>query len=661
MKTKIIFISVSVFLYVFFDIPTVSADVIISEFSIGKYVGGKATSTNGDDFIELYNTGSRCVPLEHWKLRKRIQSGTESSLREIEKGQAIMPSDFFLWVSSAAKSEYQTLADTTSSATLTGNGSIALFDSSGSIKDSVIFGGGHTNPFSSSITLLNPGDGLSNERNLSSLEWKVTSVTPNPTGVTSIVSDDLDGDGCPDPSKKLYATDIRINELLPNPSGDENTGEFIELYNTADTAIDLSSWTVKDASASGKYVFPADTKIQPKDFLVIYRETFKFALNNSDETLSLLDPNNEEKDKVSYATTKEDISLNYTATGWRGGKPTPGAASVLNNLPETKEKVPKKGYRGVAVDFDARGKDSDHDTLKYTWDFGDDHKSYKEKTSHTYEENGTYTVILKTTDEKEDTLETFTLKIGSYPHPEVRITSLLPNPAGNDTDNEWIVIENREKKTVNLKGFGIATGWKVLSNHPIREDFFIEPKSEAKLTRQFSLFTLPNQKGKIELRAPDGKVLQKIKYKLEKSIGENIVYRKKKGQKWAFEENIIKNIFSSDTPEETAATDEIVPPENSNEETPPPTLAENVQEEKEPEIIPPPVSLDPDRPKAQELLAYGTRVQLQDAITLTPSPTDAENLIGQRETEGNSLSFPEKLAININASLNGLFNSSQER
>ena len=154
-------------------------------------------------------------------------------------------------------------------------------------------------------------------------------------------------------------------------------------------------------------------------------------------------------------------------------------------------------------------------------------------------------------------------------------------------------------------------------------------------------------------------VLQKIKYKLEKSIGENVVYQKKKGQRWKFEESIIKNILSSDTPEETAATDETTPPENNNEETPPPTPTENVQEEKEPEIILPPISLEPHRPKPQELLAYGTHVQVPNAITLTP--TLSEGITTISESDYSNTSFTESLLSELNASLNELLNNARER
>jgi len=652
MKIKNIFISIAVFLYLFFDVPSIDAKVIISEFSIGKYIG--TTNTNGDDFIELYNTGSKCIPLKGWKLRKRIQSGTESSLySSFKNGDSIMPGDFFLWVSGGAKAEYQKLANAISSGTLTKNGSIAILNSDNSIEDSIIFGDGHINPFSSSTILLNPGDGLSNERSISSLEWKSGSIIPTPTGSTSIVNNDLDGDGCPDPPPMIYNSDIRINEILANPSGSESTDEFIELYNISDTPIDLSLWSIKDNSVSGKYIFQGGTTIKPKGFLVVYRKTFTFALNNSNETVSLLDPNGNVKDTVSYRTAKEDVSYNYTETGFRGGTPTPGALNETNNLPQTKENIPRKGYHGVAIDFSAQGKDSDNDVLKYTWDFGDGHKSYKEKTSHTYEKNGTYTVMLKTSDGKDDVEETFTIEIKSYPRLKIRITSFLPNPTGSDTDNEWIIIENREKKKINLKEYSIATGWKNLVNHPINEDFFIEAKKEAKLTRTSSLFTLPNQKGKIELRAPDGKVLQSIRYKLEKPVAENAVYEKEKGSAWKWTVPTGKNSQSSK--KETAINEENVPLVLGTSIVQSEETLQQVEEVTPIKTKSDQISLDPTRPLPQDILAYGTQVRIPDTLTLAFLPSEETNTISVSASM--PLSSEESILSKINASLNEFLNS----
>ena len=341
----------------------------------------------------------------------------------------------------------------------------------------------------------------------------------------------------PDPTPLPVPITVRFNEIFSNPVGNESEGEFIELINTGSNTTDIGGCTIHDASKTGSYTFPKDTTIKTGEYFVLTRNVSKISLNNGSETLSFFDSKNTLIDFLRFEKTKEGISLNYAPDRFRGGAPTPGLANDLNTLPKTSERVPKKGYRGVAVSFRARGTDADGDNLEYVWNFGDGHKSYKDKTTHTYEENGTYEVTLTTTDGSDDVTETFPLKIESLPKPDVRITRMIPNPIGKDTEGEWIMIENRGKKSIDLKGFGIATGWKKLANHPIRESFVIKPKETAKLTRERSLFTLPNQKGKIELRAPDGKVLQKIQYKLSTSVEEGIVYDKQKGKRWEWQED----------------------------------------------------------------------------------------------------------------------------
>lgn len=483
---------------------------------------------------------------------------------------------------------------------------------------------------------------------------------------TTIISDPPDDASLP-PTPSIvtvtYSTAVRLNELLANPSGKEEEMELIELYNPTDTAVNISLWSLRDGSASGKYIFPEGTALPAQGFLVMYRPTFKLALNNSNETVSLLDPNGETRDTVFYKTAKEDVSYNYTSTGWRGGTPTPGMTNRTNSLPETREKVPKKGYRGVALDFDARGRDTEHDHLKYTWNFGDGHKSYKETTTHKYEENGTYIVTLKTSDGKDDVEETFTIEIKSYPHPEVRIVALLPNPAGNDTGNEWLLIENREKKTINLKGYSIATGWKSLVNHPLREDFFIKPKKQAFLRNPTSLFTLPNQKGKIELRAPDGKVLQDIKYKLDKSIADDVVYRKEKGSKWKWDASSvhIPALSPSKEPDETSETKKDSPlleEPTTVQETIIPLMEETPQTKimEEKETVSPLISLDPDRPLPQDILTYGTALETPRSLILA---VPADEKIAVSSPADSSEISPEEtsLFIEINTALNDFLNT----
>ncbi len=544
----------------------ISPSVVITQFQISGV-------TADDEFIRLKNETSADINLSGFRLSKKTLSGgicKESSLVSTAHFQGLLPADgTFLITHPTYKDSYGAPLDYSSASYyLSGNTVLLLYDQSGTLLDRKVSGTACDAPLP---------------------EPEPTPPATDPVPIPPIP------DPLPPPTPPSIPIAVRFNEILPDPSAKGDAGEFIELSNFGTEPTDISGWEILDASAikkksdgkalskSDRLVFPNATFIHPGEYLLVTDADpwFSLTLNNTNETLSLFDKNGISVDSFHFDTSKKDISLNYTPTGWRSGTPTPGTANSLNSLPETREKVPKKGYRDVSLAFDARGRDTDDGNLKYVWDFGDGHKSYREKTSHTYEKNGTYQVTLTTTDGSDDVTETFTLKIETLPRPNVRITKMIPNPSGKDTEGEWIMIENRGKKSIDLKNFGIATGWKKLTNHPIRENFIIKPKETAKLTREFSLFTLPNQKGKIELRAPDGKVLQKIKYKLSEAAEEGAVYNKEKGRRWEWQESeeteIAEPPLTKTAPEDIIAPS--VAPIITPEEMPEDTLQEVTPEE----------------------------------------------------------------------------------
>ena len=573
-----------------------------------------------DEFIEIRNLSDAPIDLSGMQLRRLTSSGSTSSIKVFGKDATIPAEGYFLFAHSAGRYALPFADAESSSSALADNNSIGLYTKSGDdgvLLDSVAWGTGAL-LVPETPRIANPSSGKSLTRDPVTLLWESdTPLTPNNSrGAVYLETPTAP----PDPALSSTSP-VRIHEVLANPKGDESA-EFIELYNPSDALVDISGYRLHDASKTGEYTFPPDSSLPARGYFVLERAVSKLSLNNTNETLSLFDATGAPIDSMTYLKTKEGVSLNATEAGWRGGTPTPGATNIVNSLPETKEKVPKKGYRGVAITFDARGKDAERSTLKYTWDFGDDHKSYKEKTEHRYEKNGTYQVTLTTTDGSDDVVETFPLKITSLPKPNVRITALVPNPSGKDSDAEWLMIENRGKKAIDLKDYGIATGWKKLSNHPIRESFIIPPKSERKLTREFSLFTLPNQKGKIELRAPDGKVLQDIKYKLPKAVAEDVIYRKEKGKRWEWDETPPKNESLSDTPDEdvsdeTTPTEEILQPPSEELITEP--------EQSEPETGNEPASIEPsleetgpeEAPGDPAVLGASTEIPLPDTSPLT--------------------------------------------
>jgi hypothetical protein len=327
---------------------------------------------------------------------------------------------------------------------------------------------------------------------------------------------------------KVYSKDIRINEILPNPKGDEKE-EYIEFFNFSGENIDLANWIIRDSSKSGKYEFSNGSIVPALGYFVSYKKDYKLSLNNSgSETLTLFSPDEKMVSSLAYQSAKEGVSYNFSKDGWRWSKYlTPGAENIFNNLPKVTVDEPNKIYKNVYADFSAKAKDADKDRISYVWDFGDNHKSYKRETRHKYEKTGKFNVKLKVSDGSEDVLREFKIEVKKMKRLDVEITAFSANPKGKDTLGEWIEVTNSSSKKINLIKWSLATGWKNLYNHPIIEKFNLKPGESRQVSREISKFTLANTKSKLELRYPDGKKADEVEYNREgNSIKEDEIYRK---------------------------------------------------------------------------------------------------------------------------------------
>ena len=488
-----------------------------------------------DDFIEIYNQSCSDKDISDWKIRKRTDSGMESSIKVISSGTIVHAKSYFLWSNSAFAAAIG--ADQSTSAILYDNYSIALINDD-KIVDSITWGE-NKSPFSPSY--LYP-------RNLIKLQALKKDSDNNfsielnysPKNSSFVNSAELvlcpKKEPTPIPTPKEYSNKIQINELLPDPnSGDE---EYIELYNGSDEKISLDGWSLHDASKSGEYIFSSSAFIEAKKYFVVYKSDFKFALNNSgDESVILVDPDKKEVFKVAYSGSKKGISYNFNRKDWHWSKfLTPGKENVFENIPAGELSVDDDVYVDVYANFEILGLFND---AKVDWDFGDGHGSSLQKTRHKYTEIGKYDASVKYSEGAEDVIKNFIVDVGEVPHPKFKIVSMNANPKGSDTENETITLQNNSKKKINLNGWSIATGWKKLINHPIDVDFEIKAGKEKEITREISKFTLNNTKDKVELRYPDGEVAYKLKYKKEgKGIAEGEVYLKVKGGwKWTLNPN----------------------------------------------------------------------------------------------------------------------------
>ncbi|MDQ1283849.1 MAG: hypothetical protein QG620_197 [Patescibacteria group bacterium] len=479
------------------------------------------------EFIELYNLSNLDISLSDYKLTKKASTGTESSLISSSKfSGTIRAHDYFL----IAHPDYKTaffadLAYSGSSYSISTNNTVILYDNNEKVIDKIGFGIAKDYE---NLPYPNPGENQSIERknfqdtDNNSEDFNILDV-PTPThGQPEEENDDENNDD----EKLDYAGKITINELLPSPSNGEK--EFIELLNLSGEKIDIFGWYVLDEKNNKKVLAKEKTGVTK-----YFHKYDSFSLNSTGDTVSLYDENNKLVDEIKYDKAKSKYAYAFDGSSWRWtSKLTPGAENEFDPTLSGRVKKDKNIYANIYANFEAS--DVHKNAKKFTWDFGDGHKSYLKVTRHKYEKAGKYQASLKITGDGEDALYDFEVKVEKYPQPDVRITKISPNPKGKDTGNEWIEIENKTKKKVNLKNWSIATGTKNLVNHPIREDFEIKAGKTKKLTREICAFTLANVKTKIELRSPDGKVVQKLNYdKKKEKMEEYEIYEKgEDGWEW---------------------------------------------------------------------------------------------------------------------------------
>lgn len=492
----------------------------------------------GDEFVEVYNSGEEC-DLDGWY----IEDGANHKVY-FESNSKIDAKGFF-----ALFGKY--LLNDSSEET------VNLFNAQGEKTEEIEY----EKP-------------KNKERIYAKFEdaWEWTPfLTPNDENKTeekdeSPVDDEIEDDGenpidenKPEeiPAENIPRT-LRINEIFPNPSRKGEENEFVEIYNYGTEKVSLKNIILLDRNKKECPLELFADDLDAGEYLLVEnkkKSECKISVHNSDGIFSLFDSaGNSEFFSINFSgSAKEDVSYGfYQENTWRWSEATPERKNIFSDLPKIEIKKPKNVYLNIFADFEVKINYKNKNEIKIVWDFGDGHKSYLQETRHKYLEKGIYDVSVKVSNETEDVVENFEIKVENYPHPEVKITKVNPNPFGKDSENETIIIKNQSKKTVNLLGWSVATGWENLYNHPINFDFEIKSGKERELTREFSVFSLNNQKTKIELRYPDGQVAYAMKYKNKESAEEGEFYIKKKngGWNWIFPEKPVEDVDREDVDQE---------------------------------------------------------------------------------------------------------------
>lgn len=260
-----------------------------------------------------------------------------------------------------------------------------------------------------------------------------------------------------------YSGQLQLSEFLPNPEGDDTTGEFIEIENTTTKTLDLAGWQLMDAS--GRTFTFKEGSISAKRFLAIYRPTTKISLNNSGgETVSLLSPDDKVQDESEFEGTAQDgVSYARGITGWDWTtQPTPGKPNIVkipNEPPELKIEIPDMVFAHQDATFSVAGStDPDGDVLHATWQFSDGQTKKGIDITRTFETSGAYSVHVELADTKGGTVsDDIDFSVNPYDLSDaVFINELYPKPdTGQD---EFIELFNTGNRLIELGGWQLTDG-----------------------------------------------------------------------------------------------------------------------------------------------------------------------------------------------------------
>lgn len=104
---------------------------------------------------------------------------------------------------------------------------------------------------------------------------------------------------------------ITIRSILANPAGSENQNESITFVNTGQSPVDLTGWTVRDITGR-TWKLDAGGVVQPGQAVEVKRAGQRMALNNSGDTVDLINPQGGVVLRVSYRSAPEGVQVTPT-------------------------------------------------------------------------------------------------------------------------------------------------------------------------------------------------------------------------------------------------------------------------------------------------------------------------------------------------------------
>jgi len=150
------------------------------------------------------------------------------------------------------------------------------------------------------------------------------------------------------PNSPPSAAGIVLNEVMAENLTAVNVGgsypDWVELFNTTASAVDLGGWSLTDDGNARKFVFTNGTIVQPGGYFVVWCDSITnapfpapgiftgFALGRNGDNVFLYDPNTNRVDAISFGPQVPDLSIGRINGAWILTRPTTNSVNVAATL-----------------------------------------------------------------------------------------------------------------------------------------------------------------------------------------------------------------------------------------------------------------------------------------------------------------------------------------
>lgn len=350
---------------------------------------------------------------------------------------------------------------------------------------------------------------------------------------------------------------VIINEVLANPVN-ENTQEFVELYNNGSTPVDINLFSITDPVDTNDYIVDytdefdfglEGTIIPPLGYAIIVDPNYDGYLNEileheADKTNIIMVTNGQDSSLGNgLGNTKDWVRVGEDVFSWDSDSGEEVSWEVVN--PESFEKqigINKNkrftpGYKNSYLEIQILTRVSENapweysyeyfkdSTInfraeyykpvhKYIWTFPNGDIKNGEETNYTFTNYGEFEIELALIDIDNNVLDQTVQNISIIP--QIRINEFLPNPENDwnkngvlaENDDEWIEFYNPSSVDFLMQGWLICD----LTTCTVLEENQILSKSFLTLFSYDLGVNLNNESERIILKSSSGLVSDEVSY-----------------------------------------------------------------------------------------------------------------------------------------------------